>query len=61
MSSYNWGWWFVLTTIFLTSGMLVAMVATTITEIWYANGILIIGMVSLIPCLYVGMKPTKED
>jgi len=61
MKQYNWSWWFVLTTIILVSGMLVAMVATTITEIWYANGILIIGMVSLIPCLYVGMKPTKED
>jgi len=61
MSSYNWGWWFVLTTIILVVGMLVAMVANTPDEKECANQILIIGMVSLIPCLYVGMKPTKED
>lgn len=61
MKQYNWSWWFVLTTITLVAGMLVAMVATTDTERWYANGILSISLVSLIPCLYVGMKPTKED
>jgi hypothetical protein len=37
------------------------MVANTPDEKECANQILIIGMVSLIPCLYVGMKPTKEE
>ena len=59
MSQYNWSWWFVLNIIVLTVGFFVAMVAKNSSEIWYAEAILTGGMISFVPCLYIGMKPGK--
>ncbi len=60
MSQYNWSWWFVLTLILMVVGMLVAMEAKTNEENICANVIMSISLVSMLPCLYVGMKPSKN-
>ena len=57
ISQYNWSWWFVLNTIGIVIGMLIAFVAKTTDEMWLANVILVITSLSFIPCLYIGMKP----
>jgi len=59
MSQYNWSWWFVLTVITLVVGMLIAMVAKTEFEMILSNIILIVSLISFIPCLYIGMKPNE--
>ena len=59
MSQYNWSWWFVLTVITLVVGMLIAMVAKTEFEMILSNIILIVSLISLIPCFYIGMKPNE--
>ncbi len=61
ISQYNWNWWFVLTLIIITSGFNVVMVGETENELIIGNIIVTIGFVSLIPCLYVGMKPSNDD
>ena len=60
ISQYNWSWWFVLTIIVLTIGLMVGMVAKTTTETIVANIIMVVGLVSLIPCLYIGCKPSEN-
>jgi hypothetical protein len=59
MSQYNWSWWFVLNIIGIVIGMFIAMVAKQPNEMLWSNIILGVTMVSLIPCLYIGMKPSK--
>jgi uncharacterized membrane protein YhaH (DUF805 family) len=60
MSDYNWNWWFVLTIIVLFCGLLVAMVGNNQSEIEVGNNIIIISIISLVPCLYIGCKPEKK-
>ena len=57
MSQYNWSWWFVSTLLLMLVGMLVSIDAKTSSQIICADVIMVIGLVSLFPCLYVGMKP----
>jgi len=59
MSDYTWNWWFVLTIIALLIGLMVGMVGNE-GEIEIANAIILCSMVSLLPCLYIGMKPEKS-
>jgi hypothetical protein len=59
MSSYNWSWWFVLNLVGIAIGMLLAMVAKDTNDIWLSNLVMCITTLSLIPCLYIGMKPGK--
>jgi uncharacterized membrane protein YhaH (DUF805 family) len=56
INDYDWAWWFVLTIIALFIGMLLASVG----QYYVANIILVISLVSLLPCLYIGMKPPKQ-
>ena len=44
ISYYNWSWWFILTILTIFIGMFIA------------NIIIVVGLISLIPCLYIGMK-----
>jgi len=57
MSQYNWSWWFVITLLTMTIGMLVAMTATNTNQMWIANVVCAIGLINFFPCLYIGMKP----
>jgi len=57
MTQYNWGWWFVLSTIWLIAMFLVAMIdagASKTTEFGFAMAICCI---NLLGCLYIGNKP----
>jgi len=60
ISQYNWSWWFVSTIIILTIGLMIGMVAKQENEMIVANTMMIVGLISLIPCLYVGCKPTEN-
>lgn len=57
ISQYNWSWWFVLTLILMVVGLLVGVEAETSSQVICADVILGISLVSMLPCLYVGMKP----
>ena len=59
MSQYNWNWWFIINLIGIVIGMSIALVAKDTDELWLADIILIITVISFIPCLYVGMKPEE--
>jgi hypothetical protein len=60
MSDYNWNWWFVLNIIALTIGLMVGMIAKNVNEVMVSNIILGCAMVSFIPCMYIGCKPSKD-
>jgi apolipoprotein N-acyltransferase len=60
ISQYNWGWWFVSTLLVILIGMMIAMVSQKESELMVSNIILIVGMISMVPCLYVGCKPTEN-
>lgn len=60
ISQYNWSWWFVSTLIVILIGLVVGMGGKTKTEELVANTMMIAGLISLIPCLYVGCKPIEE-
>ena len=60
MNQYNWSWWFVLTSIILVVGLFIGMVAKTTEQIILADIILGVAVVSMVPCLYVGMKPRND-
>ncbi len=60
ISQYNWNWWFVLTIIILTIGLMIGMVAKTTNEKIIADVIMVVGLVSLLPCLYIGCKPIEN-
>jgi multisubunit Na+/H+ antiporter MnhF subunit len=59
MSQYNWNWWFIVNLIGIVIGMSIALVAKSTDDLWLADIILIITVISFIPCLYVGMKPEE--
>jgi uncharacterized membrane protein YfcA len=59
ISYYNWCWWFVLTLLTIFIGMFIGMVTNNDSERFISNIIIVVGLVSLIPCLYIGMKPVE--
>jgi hypothetical protein len=60
ISQYNWSWWFVSSLLVILIGMMIAMVTQKESEMIVANGIMIVGLVSMLPCLYIGCKPTES-
>ena len=60
ISQYNWSWWFAFSSLVIIIGMMMAMVAQKESELNYASGTMIVGLVSLIPCLYIGCKPSES-
>jgi len=63
IKQYNWNWWFVLSTISFIllvdfSGFLPVKLTTTqdsiLTICW------IVWVLQVLPCLYIGMKPSEE-
>ena len=60
ISQHNWGVWFVSTLLVILIGMMIAMVAQTEKELIVSNIILIVGMISMVPCLFVGTKPSEN-
>jgi uncharacterized membrane protein YhaH (DUF805 family) len=60
MSQYNWNWWFMLTLLVTLIGAMVGMVAKNQSEVLVSNIFMIVGLISFIPCLYIGNKPTKN-
>jgi len=57
MSQYNWNWWFVSSIILMGCSCVVGM-----TEVYpkTANIMIIISVINLIPCMYVGCKPKND-
>jgi NhaP-type Na+/H+ or K+/H+ antiporter len=66
ISQYNWNWWFMLTVLLLVTVMQCALIYNELPENekpgvkMYINIAGIIGLVSLLPCLYIGLKPTED-
>jgi hypothetical protein len=60
ISQYNWGFWFISTLLLILIGLMIAMVSQKESELMVSNIILIVGMISMVPCLYVGCKPTEN-
>ncbi len=60
ISQYNWNCWFILTSLVILIGMMIAMVANTEHDKNVSCIIMILGIVSIIPCLYIGCKPRKD-
>ena len=60
MCQYKWNWWFVLSIIVVLIGLMVGMVAKKGNEMIVADTIIIVGLISLIPCLYIGCKPCDK-
>jgi ABC-type proline/glycine betaine transport system permease subunit len=60
ISQYNWNWWFVSTLLVILVGLMIGMVAIKDEDKNLSTIILIVGMISMIPCLYIGCKPTKD-
>ena len=61
MSQYNWNWWFVISCIILCSGLFMSFTITSADDknSYITLILLLIGSISIIPCLYIGMKPEK--
>ena len=60
ISQYNWSWWFVSSLLVILIGMMIAMVTQKESELVVANSIMIVGLISMIPCLYIGCKPSEN-
>lgn len=63
ISQYNWNWWFVMTCILLCIGLIMSLCSSETPELsddHIAMVILIISSISLLPCLYIGMKPNEN-
>ncbi len=60
ITQYNWSWWFVITLLVILIGMMVGMVAKSEQEQLVSSVLMIVGSISMIPCLYVGCKPTEN-
>jgi hypothetical protein len=60
MSQYNWNWWFMSTILVMLIGAMINMGAKNQYEVLTSNIVMVIGLISFIPCLYVGNKPTKN-
>lgn len=56
LSQYNWNWWFVLNIIGIVVGFMFGVAGKDTA----ANVVMIIMLISFIPCLYVGMRPIEE-
>jgi hypothetical protein len=54
MSQYNWNWWFVSSLILMACSCVIGM-----TEVYpkTATVMIIISVLNLIPCMYIGCKP----
>jgi hypothetical protein len=59
ISEYNWNWWFVLTVLIGSIGVVMQMSPANDTQQIIANWMVGISVVSILPCIYVGMKPLK--
>ena len=55
ISQYNWNWWFVMNIICFITGFMFGVGGYD----YAANIILIVCLVSFIPCLYIGLKPEE--
>lgn len=53
ISQYNWNWWFFMTCLIIVFGVMLSMTP----EVKIGAILIVIGFVSLLPCLYVGLKP----
>jgi uncharacterized membrane protein YhaH (DUF805 family) len=60
ISQYNWSWWFVSTLLVILIGLMIGMVTNNESEMLVANIFMIVGLISFVPCLYIGCKPTKD-
>ncbi len=60
ISQYNWNWWFVLSLLTILIGTMIGMVAKTQKDEMVSTIILIVGSVSILPCLYIGCKPSEN-
>ena len=60
ISQYNWSWWFVSTLLVILIGLMIGMVTQKESEMLVANIFMIVGLISFVPCLYIGCKPTKD-
>jgi hypothetical protein len=60
ISQHNWNFWFVSTIIVMMIGFMGATCGKTANEIMVSNIIMVIGLISFIPCLYFGTKPTDN-
>lgn len=55
ISQYNWNWWFVLTMLVISFGIVLCLCDDPIGDI-----LSVIGIISLLPCLYIGLKERDE-
>jgi hypothetical protein len=66
ISQYNWNWWFVLTCISICCTIIASLIVSDVPKEQVAslNMFIIISsvieLISLLPCLYIGMKPQEE-
>lgn len=62
ISQYNWNWWFVLTCISICCTLIASLIVTDVPKEQVDNLNLfiiissVIELISLLPCLYIGMK-----
>ena len=65
MKEYNWGWWFVLSTIWLACVMIIGLENTSGRVKIMSEGFfcftLATAVINLLGCIYVGGMPPKED
>lgn len=68
ISQHNWNWWFVLSCIGVVIAMLLTFIAADqptkelIDEMYVQAAIVwIISGCSMLPCLYIGTKPSEGD
>jgi hypothetical protein len=65
ISQYDWNWWFVLTCISICCTIIASLIVSTAPKEDVANLELfiiissVIELISLLPCLYIGMKPQE--
>lgn len=56
ISQYNWNWWFVMNIIGFIAGFMLGVAGKDTI----ANIVMLIMLISFMPCLYIGMKPNEE-
>jgi hypothetical protein len=62
MKEYNWGWWFVLSTIWLFAHVFIGMVGERqIMSYWFYTFGLVLSIVNFLFCLYIGGKPETYE
>lgn len=67
ISQYNWNWWFVINLLLVIAAVIITLTAgdcKTQAETYYAYKVAailwIVTTISMIPCLYIGMKPSED-